>query len=338
MITQAISKLVGNKDLTQEEATKVMQEIMSGKTTEAQVGSFLTALRMKGEAIHEIAAFARVMRKFAITINPKVNGILVDTCGTGGDSSSTFNISTVSAFVAAGAGVPVVKHGNRSVSSRCGSADVLEELGVNLCIEPERVEEIMQKINISFLFAPNHHPAMSYAGKARKEMGIRTVFNLLGPLTNPANAQAQILGVYSPELTEKLANVLKLLGSRKAMVVHGSGLDEISTVGNSVVSELRDGEIRKYTIKCEEFGIKPAMLEDLKGGNVGENARIMLRILEGDDGPPRDITLMNAGAAIYIGGKADSIKEGIKLAEKSIESGKALRKLNLLIQETRDAV
>jgi anthranilate phosphoribosyltransferase len=278
------------------------------------------------------------MRRFAITINPKVDGILVDTCGTGGDFSGTFNVSTVSAFVAAGAGVPIVKHGNRSISSRCGSADVLEELGVNLCIEPMMVEEIMQKINISFLFAPNHHPAMRYARKARREMGIRTVFNLLGPLTNPANAQAQILGVYSPELTEKLTSVLKLLGSRRAIVVHGSGLDEISTVGNSVISELRDGEIKKYTINCEEFGIKPAKLKDLKGGGAKESACIMLRILEGDCGPPRDITLMNAGAAIYIGGKADSIREGIKLAETSIDSGKALEKLNLLIQETRDAV
>ncbi|MCC7566494.1 MAG: anthranilate phosphoribosyltransferase [Methanomicrobiaceae archaeon] len=337
MIGRAIAVLVDRGDLTPDEAGAAMNEIMAGSATPAQIGSFLTALRMKGETEDEIAAFARAMRRSAVTVDLPAAGMLVDTCGTGGDHSGTFNISTASALVAAGAGVPVVKHGNRSVSSRCGSADVLEALGVAIEIAPARVAAILQATRMAFLFAPIHHPAMRHARSSRQEIGIRTVFNLLGPLANPAGARAQLLGVYDPSLTVKVARVLRMLGISRAMVVHGSGLDEISTAGPTAVAELRDGGIRDYTLRCEAFGVVPAHLDDLRGGDAAENGRILLEVLAGERGAPREIVLLNAGAAIYLGGRAPDIRTGIGLAAASIDSGRAHATLHALIDATRGA-
>jgi len=338
MIRAAIAKVAECADLTDDEAACVMQEILNEAATPAQIACFLTAMRMKGETSSEIAAFARMMRRHAVRITPKVDGMLVDTCGTGGDLSHSFNISTGAAFVAAGAGVSIVKHGNRSVSSRCGSADLLEELGLNLNITPDSVSMIMEQIQITFLFAPNHHPAMRCVAGPRREIGIRTVFNLLGPLTNPAGARAQLLGVYAPELTGRVAEVLKLLGTEHAMVVHGAGMDEITTTGDTMVSELKDGEINNYLIRCEAFGLKRAHPDDLKGGDAKENARMLLEVLEGEKGAVRDVMVMNASAAIYLGKKSATLREGLRRAETSIDTGKALDKLNRLIDATRGAI
>ena len=335
MIREIITRLVSHENLSPEEATSVMSAIMGGQVTEAQVGSILVALRMKGETSTEIASFARVMREFALTTRPMIKKTLVDTCGTGGDGMQTFNISTTAAFVAAGAGVPVVKHGNRGVSSPCGSADVLSALGVNLSISREREAEIVRSVGIVFLFAPDHHPALRYVTQARKEIGCRTVFNLLGPLANPAGAQAQVLGVYHPSLTMTIADVLRQLGLRRAMVVHGDGLDEITTTGTTVVSELRQGCICDYTLQCEDFGFTPVQHEDLKGGHAEENARILRGVLEGEHGAARDVVLMNAGAAIYVGGQAPDLRSAIICAERSVDSGAAMGKLNGLIEATR---
>jgi anthranilate phosphoribosyltransferase len=334
---EAIIKLVDRQDLTPEEAAAIMNTIMEGKATQAQIGGFLVALRMKGETPQEIAALATVMRQHAITVRPVMKKPLVDTCGTGGDGAQTFNISTTAAIVAAGAGVPVVKHGNRGVSSRCGSADVLSALGVNLTIDPGVQAQIVERVGISFFFAPNHHPAMKHVMAARLDIGCRTVFNLLGPLANPAGAQAQVLGVYHQNLTGTMAEVLRLLGVSRAMVVHGSGLDEITTTGDTVVSELNGGIIRPYTIRCETFGIAPAALPDLTGGDPMDNARIVRDVLQGEHGAARDIVLMNAGAAIYIGGQARDLHEGIRLAAVSIDSGNARARLDALIDATRGA-
>jgi anthranilate phosphoribosyltransferase len=334
MIQGAISQLVERRDLSIAEARGTMREIMEGQCTPAQIGSLLTALRMKGETDTEIATFAGVMREFAITIHPRIRSMTVDTCGTGGDATCSFNISTASAFVAAGAGVPIVKHGNRGVSSGCGSADVLAALGVEVNIPPARAAEIMEHLLITFLFAPNYHPAMRYAAGPRREIGLRTVFNLLGPLSNPAGAKAQLMGVYHPGLVEQLARVLHLLGVKRAMVVHGSGFDEITTTGKTSVSELRSGEIHQYELGPEDFGIRQSTPRELMGGDVKENARIMVRLLKGEEGAMRDVVLMNAGAAIYLGGKARSMERGIALAERSIDTGKASEKLNRLIEET----
>ena len=333
----AIGTLVTGRDLADGEAEAVMREIMDGKATPAQAGGLLTALRMKGETPAEIAAFARVMREHATRIRPAVSGTLVDTCGTGGDGAQTFHISTGAAIVAAGAGVPVVKHGNRAMSSRCGSADVLSALGVNLSVNPVAQEMVLERAGIAFLFAPAHHPAMRHVSGIRQEIGCRTVFNLLGPLANPANAQAQLLGVYSPGLTGTIADVLRLLGLSRAMVVHGDGLDEITTTGETRVSELFGGAIRHYTISCENFGIAPAAKEDLAGGDVSENARVLMGVLEWEKGAARDIVLMNAAAAIYLGGIARDLHEGLDLARESVDSGAALKKLEALAEATRGA-
>ncbi|EHP87375.1 anthranilate phosphoribosyltransferase [Methanotorris formicicus] len=335
MITDAIKKVVEFKDLDESEAIEVMNEIMGGKATQPQIASILTALRMKGETPVEIASFAKVMREFATKINPKVDK-LVDTCGTGGDNLNTFNISTTVAFVVAGCCVAVAKHGNRSVSSKCGSADVLEALGVNLDIPPKKVEECIEKVGIGFLFAPLYHSAMKHALPVRKEIGIRTVFNVLGPLTNPANAEYQVVGVYDGNLTEKIAEVLKLLGLKGAMVVHGSGMDEITTTGETKISELKDGDVKTYTITPEEFGFKRANVDELKGGDAKENARILREILDGKEGAKRDIVLINAAAALYVCNEAKSLEEGIKMAEKSIDSGKAMEKLEKLVEFTNN--
>ena len=332
MIREAIARVSSGTDLTPPEATGVMEEIMRGAATPAQIGGFLTALRMKGETEAEIAAFARVMRAAAVPVSLPAPEARVDTCGTGGDGAGTFNISTAAAFVAAGAGVSIVKHGNRGVSSRCGSADVLEALGVPVTIPPDRVPDVLAAAGIAFLFAPVYHPAMQHARSARQEIGIRTVFNLLGPLTNPGRVGAHLLGVYDPRLTAPVARVLGDLGVRRAMVVHGAGLDEITTTGPTVVAELRDGAILTYTLDCTEYGIPRAPAAALRGGGPEENARILLSVLAGDGGPARDIVLLNAGAAVYIGGKTADLAGGIARAAESIDSGAALDRLQRLIE------
>lgn len=335
MFTETLTKLAVRQDLTAAEAAGVMGEIVEGRASQAQIGAFLLALHMKGETAEEIAAFARVMRDHAITVKPATGRILVDTCGTGGDGTRTFNISTASAFVTAGAGCPVVKHGNRGMSSRCGSADVLAALGVNFATAPDVQAHIVEKVGIAFFFAPYFHPAMKHTMAARREIGCRTVFNILGPLANPAGAQAQLLGVYSPGLTGTIAEVLRILGLSRAMVVHGSGLDEITTTGKTMVAELDRGMIRMYTIRCDKFGIAPAQTADLRGGDAQTNAVIIRDILQGERGAARDIVVMNAGAAIYIGGVAQDLHEGIRLATTSIDSGNASARLDALVDATR---
>ncbi|MGC9436068.1 MAG: anthranilate phosphoribosyltransferase [Methanomicrobiales archaeon] len=335
MIREAIADLASGCDLSPAGAAGAMEEIIGGVATPAQIGGFLMALALKGETAAEIAAFARVMRGSAVPF-PLVEGRpAVDTCGTGGDGQETFNISTAAAVVAAGAGVPVVKHGNRSVSSRCGSADVLEELGVSLDADPARVSEIFCRTGIAFLFAPRFHPAISHATAARRDLGVRTVFNILGPLTNPAGARAQVLGVYDPGLVRRMAEVLRLLGVERAMVVHGEGLDEITTTGTTRVAEVRGGALTEYTLDCRRFGISPARPDDLRGGDRTENARILLDVLEGERGPARDIVLLNAGAAIYVGGWASEIAGGVRMAAASIDTGAALDRLHRLVEGCR---
>lgn len=332
MIREAINKLVNNEDLSQEESSMAMYEIMNGEATPAQIASFITALRMKGETIDEITGCAKVMREKVTPIKTNADYV-VDTCGTGGDNSHTFNISTISAFVAAGAGIRIAKHGNRAVSSYCGSADVLKALGVNIEADADKVAKCVDEVGIGFLFAPLLHPAMKYAITPRREIGIRTIFNILGPLTNPAGAKGQVLGVYNKSLTEPLAYVLKNLGSDHVFVVHGAdGLDEITTTDKTFVSELKNGVVYSYTINPENFGIPKADKSELIGGTIDENAKIVLNILKGEKGAKRDIILINAGTAIVAGGKAEDIGEGIALAEESIDSGKALQKLEMLIK------
>jgi len=334
-IQAAIGKLIERKNLTDDEAEDAMKCIMSGEATSAQIGSFLTGLRLKGETIEEITSFARVMREFAVRINPRVDGILVDTCGTGGDKIKTFNISTAVALVAAGAGIPIAKHGNRSVTSKAGSADVLEALGVKIDLAPSEVERCIEKIGFGFMFAPVFHGAMKYATPVRREIGIRTVFNVLGPLTNPANAQAQVLGVYDRDLTEVLANVLVGLGVKRAMVVHGlDGLDEISNLGKTQISEVKGDEVRTYTVEPEDFGFNLAKPEDIKGYDREGNATLMIKLLKGEDGPRRDVVLMNSAAAMIVGGKVSDFKEGVEVAKEAIDSGKAYEKLQALIKAT----
>lgn len=323
-----IQKIIERKNLTAKESEKAMEIIMSGGATSSQLGSFLTALRMKGETSTEISAFAKIMRKFAQKIEPKVEGVLVDVCGTGGDRIKTFNVSTTAMFIVAGAGVPIAKHGNRAITSHCGSADVLEELGINLNLDLEKIRESIEKVGIGFLFAPLHHPAMKNVMPTRKELGIRTVFNILGPLTNPANAQAQLMGVFDPNLTEKLAEVFKLLGLKRAMVIYGEpGLDEISNLGKTKISELKEGKIKTYYIEPEDFGLKRGEIKDLTGGTKKENGKILLDILTGRDrGPRKAIVLLNAAAGIVVGDKARNFKEGIELAKNILENKKAYQK------------
>ncbi len=313
-----------------------MKEIMSGGATSTQIAAFLTALRMKGEKVAEITALTEVMKEFCNRIRPRVDGRLVDTCGTGGDKIKTFNISTTAAFVVAGAGVPVAKHGNRSVTSKCGSADVLEKLGLNLNLEPKEVESAIETVGIGFMFAPAFHPAMKYAIGPRREIRIRTVFNVLGPLTNPANADAQLLGVYDPKLIEPLAYALKSLGCREAMVVHGlDGLDEISTIGKTAVAWLKEGKVKVLEVTPEDFGVKPTSAEEIKGTTVEESGEITFKILNGyfdNDDPKADIVLVNASAAIIIGGKAEDFHGAMELARESISSGAAYKKLKALVK------
>ncbi len=333
---QFIQKLVNGEDLTGNEAESAMNIIMSGKASDIEISAFLTALKMKGETAEEIASFAIVMRNLAHKINPRINKTLVDVCGTGGDSLNTFNISTTSMFVVAAAGIPVAKHGNRSITSRCGSADVLEELGVNISMPPNGIQESIERIGIGFMFAPLHHSAMRHVMHVRKELGIRTIFNILGPLTNPADARAQLMGVFNPELTEKIAKVFKILAMERCLVVYGyPGLDELSTLGKTKISELRNGKIDTYFIKPEDFGFRRAKKSDIRGGDKKFNADILVNILKGkDNGFRRDIVLLNAAAGILIGGKADNLDEGLNMGEEILNSGRAYKKLNDFIQFT----
>jgi anthranilate phosphoribosyltransferase len=309
---------------------------MSGEATEAQMASFLTALKAKGESIEEITGGARVMREKAEAVELQ-NYYTVDTCGTGGDALGTYNISTAVSIIAAAGGVTVVKHGNRSVSSKCGSADVLEELGINIELSPEQVTQCVKDIGIGFLFAQKFHSAMRYVGKTRKELGFRTIFNILGPLANPANANAQVLGVFDRSLVYPMAEVLRELGLNKAMVVHGEdGLDEITISGNTYVCELNDGKLSEYTITPEEFDLARATVKDILGGDKTVNAQIIRDLLNGQTGPKRDILLLNAAAALYVGEKATSLNDGITKAAELIDSGKAFKKLNELIEKTRE--
>jgi anthranilate phosphoribosyltransferase len=349
MLKEAIYKVVNRQDLTEAEMSQAMEAIMEGHASEAQIGAFITALRMKGETVDEITAAAKVMRSKATRI-PISDGLIdldrdeinvewetvVDTCGTGGDATATFNVSTTTAFVVAGAGLKVAKHGNRAVSSRCGSADVIEALGINLALTPDQVAWCILEVGIGFLFAPQLHGAMRYAIGPRREIGIRTIFNVLGPLTNPANANVQVLGVYDPGLTEPLAQVLGKLGGKSAFVVYGEGsFDEISIVGPTRVSQLKGGQVSTYNIAPEDFGLKRATLEDIKGGDVFENARIVRSVLEGEGGPREDMVALNAAAAFVAAGLSPDFGHGVKLAQKTIRSGKALKKLSDLIARSK---
>ena len=323
MIKEAISRVVEGRNLSEKETIDVFMQIMGGDATDAQIACFLCALRMKGETIDEITGAVRVMREKVTKIAPKVD-VLVDTCGTGGDSTGTFNISTTAAFVVAGAGIPVAKHGNRSVSSKSGSCDVLSALGVKIDVSPEVVTKCVEEAGIGFLFAPHYHLAMKHAIGPRREIGIRTIFNIIGPLTNPAGADAQVIGVYDPDLTEPLAKVLLKLGTKRAFVVHGYPLDEISICGETRISELRDGKISTYTVRPSDFGIKTQSISKIIGGTPEENAKITLEVLNNQKGPEHDITVLNAAAAIAAGGGAVTIRDALPLARDSIESGKAL--------------
>ncbi len=335
MIREGIQKIIEGTDLTYEEAVDIMTEIMSGKATSSQTAAFLTALRMKGEAVEELIAFASVMRGHCRQIHPKVQGRLVDTCGTGGDRIKTFNVSTAAAFVIAGAGVSVAKHGNRAVSSKSGSADVLEKLGVNLAVEPEVIEEIIETVGIGFMFAPAFHPAMKYASEPRREIGIRTVFNILGPLTNPAGANAQLLGVYDPNLVSPIAYALQKLGCEEAMVVHGlDGLDEVSTTGKTIIAHLKGSKVTRLELAPKSFGVKRASVGDLGCLSVEESSEALLKILRGKASADAktDIVLVNSAAGIMVGGKAQDFTEGIELARESIASGAAYGKLKALVE------
>ncbi|MGH7854834.1 MAG: anthranilate phosphoribosyltransferase [Candidatus Binatia bacterium] len=336
-IRQAIEKLVNRVDLSEAETVDIMNQIMTGEATPLQVAAVLTALRMKGETVDEITGAARVMREKAHRVNVGAKTVL-DTCGTGGDQKGTFNISTTAAFVLAGAGVNVAKHGNRSVSSQSGSADVLGALGVKVDAPRERVEQCIAKIGIGFLFAPLLHEAMKYAVQPRRDIGIRTIFNILGPLTNPAMATHQLIGIYSGELVAVIAHVLKNLGSARAMVVHGlEGLDEISLCGPTKVAELRDGQVKEYTVEPEQFGLKRCRLEELRGGNAAQSAIIVRGVLDGKKSPARDVVLLNGGAALYVSGSAATIEDGIRLAAESIDSTMARQKLEQLVAMTNAA-
>jgi anthranilate phosphoribosyltransferase len=330
MIKEAISKVVTGASLTEAEAEAVMREIMQGEATDAQIAAYITALRMKGETVEEITGSARIMREKSVHIRLEAP-YQVDTCGTGGDLSHTFNISTTAAFVVAGAGVSVAKHGNRSVSSKSGSADVLQALGINIEIPSARVEACLAEVGIAFLFAPMMHLSMKYAIGPRREIGIRTIFNLLGPLTNPAGVNAQVMGVYAADLTGPLAMALGKLGLRRAFVVHGmDGLDEITITDRTKVSEYRDGGVNDYFMHPSDFDLPAGRPEDLKGGDAAANAAITVEVLRGGSGPRRDIVLLNAAAGLVAAGKAKDFRDGIRVAAESIDSGAAMQKLEAL--------
>ena len=331
MIREAIDGLVSGSSLSMEEASTAMREIMEGEVTPAQLGAFLTALRVKGETPEEIAGMATIMREKALKVD--VDGTVVDTCGTGGDGKGTFNVSTAASFIAAASGLKVAKHGNRAASGSCGSADVLEALGVKIDLGPEGVKQCIQEVGIGFMFAPAFHPAMRHAAPVRREIGIRTVFNLMGPLTNPAGAQRQLAGVPDISFGDKMAEVLKLLGSQHSLVVHGEdGLDELTLGARTRVWEIRDGEVHSYTVSPGELGLPWIPVERIKGGDPTENAMILRRLFQGEAGPVRDVVLLNGAAILMVGGKARDLKEGIGLARDAIDSGEALRRMEALVE------
>ncbi|MEE9332009.1 MAG: anthranilate phosphoribosyltransferase [Methylophilaceae bacterium] len=332
MFKDVLNQLLNAQDLSHDQMLAVMQQVMGGELTTAQIAALLIALRTKGETVDEIAAAAAVMRKLSTKVVIKDATHLVDTCGTGGDGIQTFNVSTVSAFVAAAAGAKVAKHGGRSVSSTCGSADVLEVLGVDVNKTPDEVASSVNEIGIGFMFAPNHHSAMKHAAPVRKELGVRTIFNLLGPLTNPASARRQVMGVFDKALTGKLAQVLHKLGSEHVLVVHGAdGMDEISFTGDSYIAELKDGKVSEYTVNPKQFGLVVHQLKDIQIQNAEESKAMIMDVLNGEKGAPRDIVLLNAGAAIYAAGIASTLAAGIEKAAQMIDNGAALAKLNALI-------
>jgi len=330
---QTLTQLLERRDLTHADMLDLMQHIMGGQLTAAQIAAVLVALRVKGETVTEIAAAAEVMRDLSTKVKVQDDGHLIDTCGTGGDGTQTFNISTVSAIVAAAAGAKVAKHGGRSVSSKCGSADILEKLGVNVNLTPEQVAHCVENIGVGFMFAPNHHIAMKHAAPVRRELGVRTLFNLLGPLTNPAGAKNQVMGVFLRDLTSKLAHVLQQLGSRHVLVVHGSdGMDEISISAPTFIAELKDGKISEYTVTPEEFGLKSAPVNAIQVSDADTAMAMLVSVLDDQAGAARDIVLLNAGAAIYVAGLADTLANGVKKAAKTISSGAAKHKLAQLIE------
>ena len=333
-----LNQLLDKRDLTHEDMLALMQNIMGGNLTPAQIAAALVALRIKGETISEIAAAAKVMRELSTKVVVKHSGHLIDTCGTGGDGAQTFNISTASAIVAAAAGAKVAKHGGRSVSSTCGSADVLEKLGVNVNLSAEKVGASVDSIGVGFMFAPNHHSAMKHAAPVRRELGVRTLFNVLGPLTNPAGATSQVIGVFQKELTSKLAQVLKQLGSRHVMVVHGAdGMDEISISGPTFIAELKDGAVQEYTVQPQDFGLNASPLNDIQVANGDEAKAMLLAVMNNQAGAARDIVILNAGAAIYVSGIAVSLAEGVKKAAEIIATGAAQQKLQQLVQVSNEA-
>lgn len=346
MILDILHRIANHgESISREEARAVMSEVLAGKCSDAQIAALLVALRMKGETVEEIVGFAEAIRAAAAPLRIRQNSTvdvsdterdaLVDTCGTGGDAAGTFNISTATAFAVAGAGVRVAKHGNRSITSKCGSADVMEALGVNINLAPVRLAACLEEVGMAFLFAPALHSAMKHVQTARRELRLRTVFNLLGPLTNPAHASAQVVGVYSAELVEKLAEALSMLGLRRALVVHGmDGLDEITITGPTRIAEVREGSLRTYEVTPEEFGMKRAALEDISGGDAAENAAIIREILRGAVSLRRDVVLLNAAAALVAAGRADHLSDALPLAARSIDSGAGAAKLQTLVRFT----
>lgn len=335
MMKDSVLKVATKENLSYEEMRQSMDEIMSGQATQVQVASFLTALSLKGETIEEITAAAEEMRRHAVHLEHEMD--VLEIVGTGGDKSNSFNISTTSAFVISAAGIPVAKHGNRAASSKSGAADVLEALGVNLMIDEVKSKKILEKIGMCFLFAQKYHPAMRYVGPVRKELGIRTIFNILGPLTNPAGANMQLLGVYSEDLLEPMAKALANLGVQRGMVVYGKdGLDEISVSAPTAVCEIQDGQMTTYEITPEEFGLERCQKEDLAGGTAEDNAQITKAILSGEKGPKRNAVLLNSAAAIHIARPFISIKEAIKMAEELIDSGKAMEQLEAFVKLTNE--
>ena len=343
MILDALHRIANHREsLSRAEAHAVMTEVLTGQCSDAQIAALLVALHMKGETVEEIVGFAEAIRAAAVPLQLHADSILdasgtgrdalVDTCGTGGDTSGTFNISTATAFVVAGAGVRVAKHGNRSVTSKCGSADVMEALGVNINLPVERLAACLDQVGIAFLFAPAMHSAMKYVQTARRELRVRTVFNLLGPLTNPARATCQVVGVYSADLVEKLAEALSMLGLRRALVVHGSdGLDEITITGSTRIAEVRDGQVRSYEVTPEEFSLQRATLEDISGGDATTNAALIREVLAGKNSARRDVVLLNAAAALVAAGRADHLRDAVPIAAKAIDSGAAAGRLEALI-------
>ena len=333
--SQTLNQLIAGQDLSHATMLTIMRQVMEGELTPAQISALLVALRIKGETVDEIAAAACVMRELSAKVNIVEIAHLIDTCGTGGDGIQTFNVSTVSAFVAAAAGAKVAKHGGRSVSSTCGSADVLEILGVNVNQTPEQVANCVNQIGVGFMFAPNHHSAMKHSAPVRRELGVRTMFNLLGPLTNPANAKRQVMGVFSAALTGKLANVLKQLGSEHVMVVWGAdGMDEISFSGDTFVAELKDGVVKEYTVNPKQFGLALHDVASIKVANAAASKAMILDVLAGKTGSARDIVLLNAGAAIYVAGLVPNMQDGLAIAAQMLDSGKAMQKLEQLVTMT----